>query len=432
MHGVAPGRRGASLVMFATMPRQTLRALLWPEGVLLLAAVALLNWGLPPSSPSAALAVRVYPLVVLVAGTLLAWRFRRGRLMLALAGLVLADRAMVWLAPFDSAAPYAGPVIVRTIAMLVPATLAILAFVGERGLLTNVGVRRLTVLAAEAGAVLVIWMISSAYPERASNAFDATIIPMISLDWLPLGQPAAFVALIAVGVLIARVVWRPDAESRGFLWAAVGCVIAASAGPASGRATLHLANAGLVLVVATVESAYAMAYHDELTGLPARRALSEALLRVDGTYTVAMVDVDHFKSFNDTHGHDVGDQVLRLVASRLGRVAGGGRAFRYGGEEFAVLFPGKTIEESVSHLEALRESVAHATFTLRGPGRPRRKPKSPKPSRRRAGTPRQLSVTVSIGAADSRDVAPPERVIKAADKALYRAKDGGRNRVVNY
>jgi diguanylate cyclase (GGDEF)-like protein len=203
-------------------------------------------------------------------------------------------------------------------------------------------------------------------------------------------------------------------------------VIAASAGPADGRATSYLASAGLVLVVGIVESAYSLAYHDELTGLPARRALNDALLRVGGVYTVAMVDVDHFKKFNDTHGHDVGDQVLRMVAGRLARVSGGGRAFRYGGEEFAVLFPGKTAEESAPHLEDLRASVADAKFTLRGPDRPKRKPKSP---RARGASAKQISVTVSIGAAQARSAALPDDVVKAADKALYRAKEGGRNRV---
>jgi diguanylate cyclase (GGDEF)-like protein len=141
---------------------------------------------------------------------------------------------------------------------------------------------------------------------------------------------------------------------------------------------------------------------------------------------VAMVDVDHFKKFNDIHGHDVGDQVLRTVAGRLACVAGGGRAFRYGGEEFAVLFPGKTAAESAPHLETLRTSVAGATFTLRGQDRPTRKPTSPGA---RGASARQVAVTVSIGAAQARGAALPEQVVKAADRALYRAKEGGRNRV---
>ena len=415
--------------MRAPMSMQKLRALVLPEGVLLVAAAMLLHWGVPSRSPSAALLVRVYPLVVLVTGTLLAWRFRRGRLMLAFVGLALADRAMAWLAPFDSGGNYAGPVIVRTVVILLPATLAVLAFVGDRGLLTSLGVRRLVVVGAETAAVMVVWLVSSAYPETTTNAFNATFLPVMSLDWLPLGQPAALVALMAIAALVARTLWRPDAESRGLLWVAIGVVIAASAGPAAGRSTLHLANAGFVLIVSTLESVYAMAYHDELTGMPARRALNEALLGIDGEFSIAMVDIDHFKSFNDAYGHDVGDQVLRMVAARLRRVAGGGRAFRYGGEEFAVLFRGKTAEESVPHLDALRTSVADASFTLRGPGRPRRKPKSPKPSRPRTEEPQHLSVTVSIGTADSRESEDSEGVITAADQALYRAKEAGRNRV---
>ncbi|HEY2067218.1 MAG TPA: GGDEF domain-containing protein [Gemmatimonadaceae bacterium] len=398
--------------------------IVFPEGLLLLVAVALVHWGAAahPASP----VIRLYPLVVLAAGALLGWRFQRGRLLFALLGLAIADRAMIWLAPVESDAPHAGPVVVRTVAILLPATLAVLAFVGERGVLTPAGFRRLAVLAGQTAMVLAAWLLSAVYPEGTAGAFDFALLPSPNLPSLPLGQPATLVALLAITVLVARTLWRPDATSRGFLWAAIGSVIATSAGPAGGRATLHLASAGLVLVVATLESVYAMAYHDELTGLPARRALNEALLRVDGTYTVAMVDVDHFKKFNDTHGHDVGDQVLRMVATHLARVDGGGRAFRYGGEEFAVLFPGKTAEETAPHLETLRMSVAGAAFTQRGRDRPERKPKSPRA--RHAGA-KQLAVTVSIGASEARGSALPEQVVKAADKALYRAKEAGRNRV---
>ena len=397
--------------------------LVFPEGILLLVAVALVHWG--ASAPSAPV-LRVFPLVVLATGALLSWRFQRGRLLLALAGLVIADRAMLWLAPIESDAPHAGPVIVRTVAILLSASLAALAFVAERGVLSPAGLRRLAALAAQVAVVLVTWLLTAAYPASMARAFDLSLVPRAAVAWLPLGQPAAFVVLAAIAALVVRALWRQDAEGKGFLWAAIGSVIAVSAGPAGGRATLYLASAGLVLVVAAVQSAWAMAYRDELTGLPARRALNDALQRVGGTYTVAMVDVDHFKKFNDTHGHDVGDQVLRMVAGRLACVAGGGRAFRYGGEEFAVLFPGKTVQESAPHLETLRLSVAGATFTQRGSDRPTRKPTSP---RARGKDARPLAVTVSIGAGQARGSSHPEQVVKAADKALYRAKEGGRNRV---
>ena len=406
------------------MSNRKLLALIFPEGLLLLVAVAVVHWA--ATVPAAAPVLRVYPLVILAAGAVLAWRFQRGRLLLALTGLTLADRAMLWLAPPDSDAPFAGPVTVRAVAILLPASLAVLAFVEERGVLTPVGLRRLVVLAAEAALVLALALLSAVYPERMTHALDASFLPAGMVAWLPLGTAASLVALSAIAALVGRTLWRPDAEARGFLWAAIGSVIATSAGPAGGRATSYLASAGLVLVVAAVESAYAMAFRDELTGLPARRALNDALVRVSGTYTVAMVDVDHFKKFNDTHGHDVGDQVLRMVAGRLACVNGGGRAFRYGGEEFAVLFPGKSTEESAPHLESLRKAVAGANFTKRGSDRPTRKPTS---SRARNASGRPLAVTVSIGAAHARGSALPQDVVKAADKALYRAKEGGRNRV---
>ena len=179
-------------------------------------------------------------------------------------------------------------------------------------------------------------------------------------------------------------------------------------------------------MLSLIETWHGMAYGDELTGLPARRALDEALARLSGTYAVAMVDIDHFKRFNDQHGHDVGDQLLRMIGTRLSEVGGGGRAFRYGGEEFAVLFPGKDAKEAFEHLEALRRSIEASPFTVRGPGRPTTKPQPVPTARGR----RHVAVTVSIGVANSDGSdGPPEDVVHAADQALYRAKHAGRNRV---
>jgi len=188
-----------------------------------------------------------------------------------------------------------------------------------------------------------------------------------------------------------------------------------------------LAAAGLILAVAVIELAYRIAFHDELTGLRGRRALQEDLLKLGSPYAVALVDIDHFKRFNDRYGHAVGDQVLRMVASRLARVPGGGRAYRYGGEEFALLFAGHSARDVLPHLEAVRMAVEGACFVLRGADRPRKKPDTPK----RNGGPRNaVLVTVSIGVA-ARDERRrrPDQVIRAADSALYRAKNAGRNRL---
>jgi len=84
-----------------------------------------------------------------------------------------------------------------------------------------------------------------------------------------------------------------------------------------------------------------MAYLDELTGLLSRRALNEYMMMLGRSYTIAMLDVDYFKKFNDTFGHDMSDQVLKMVGSKMRKVGGGGKAYRYGGEEFTVFFPRK-------------------------------------------------------------------------------------------
>src|SRR5208282_2380883 len=86
-------------------------------------------------------------------------------------------------------------------------------------------------------------------------------------------------------------------------------------------------------------------------------------------YSIAMVDIDHFKRCNDTYGHDTGDQALRLVASKLARVSGGGQAYRCGGEEFAILFPGRTTADVLGHLEDLRAAIEASSLRLRGPDR---------------------------------------------------------------
>jgi GGDEF domain-containing protein len=187
----------------------------------------------------------------------------------------------------------------------------------------------------------------------------------------------------------------------------------------------------LMIAAAVAHEAYQMAFRDELTGLPGRRALNERMQRLGRNYVLAMSDVDHFKKFNDTHGHDVGDQVLRLVASKLSKISGGGRAYRYGGEEFALVFAGKTIEECMPHLEVIRESIANYSIQLRNPDS---RPQDDQQGRqRRAGAgASSVSVTVSIGVAERIEQRTPEEVLKSADQALYNAKGAGRNCVIAY
>src|SRR5207245_1757339 len=173
------------------------------------------------------------------------------------------------------------------------------------------------------------------------------LLPPGLVRWTPLADPALLAFLVALGLQLAGQLMSPTSTQRSYLWAIAALFLGVN-GLRPGNPdpmTFYLATACLILIAAVVEASYHMAYEDSLTGLPARRALNEALLRLGGHYTLAMADVDHFKNINDRHGHDLRDQALKVVAENLALVGGSGRAFRYGGEEFAVLFPGKSVEE---------------------------------------------------------------------------------------
>ena len=158
---------------------------------------------------------------------------------------------------------------------------------------------------------------------------------------------------------------------------------------------------------------------DPLTGLPNRRYGMDRLEQ-EGSLAVSrglplccmMIDIDHFKLVNDTHGHDVGDRVLCQMAKILLRaIRKEDVVFRYGGEEFLVLCPATPHKAAVSLAERIREAVASAYFGLQEPF---------------------FRVTVSIGmAAYEAGDASVEAMTKRADEALYRAKHAGRNRVVS-
>lgn len=357
----------------------------------------------------------LFPYVAVAAGLLIGWRFNRTRVLWAIALIVLVDRSLV------VATPFAREYLLLVTSVLVPLNIVLFSLWSERGLFTMHGLMRLLVVLAQ--VALVAWL----YRAFAGELMALIERPLVASDifsTLPLPQIPLLVHLLCLIGLFVRFSLKPEALEGSFCWifAALGFGLAR---PES--FSFWGGVAAFLLTVAIIESSFRMAFNDELTGLPARRAMNEFLLKVGRRYTIAMVDVDHFKKVNDTYGHDVGDQVLRMVATCLRRVSGGGRAYRYGGEEFAVIFPSKDVERALPHLEELRETIAQAGFVVRGKKRPKQKPDTA--SRKTSGR-KNLQVTVSIGVA-SRDEkrTTPEALLKAADQALYRAKKGGRNQV---
>lgn len=280
------------------------------------------------------------------------------------------------------------------------------------------------------GVLAVQWGIFTGAAYWAPGLIQPLAATTFSLG--PLGQLGLIAAAFLAALLIhlGRFLYSPDPVAAGLVWV----LVALSQGPSHLTAIQGcIALAALMVGISATEHSHWIAYHDELTRLPGRRAFNQALAKAGTRYSVAVVDVDHFKNFNDSFGHDAGDQVLRMVAGHLARVKGGGTAYRCGGEEFSVFFPGIPLHEAAPSMEVLRRAIERDVFVVSGPARSQRKRAERRTSSRRVrpGSPVETAVTVSIGVAEAVPrTNSPEDVVKAADKALYAAKREGRNRVV--
>ena len=349
------------------------------------------------------------------------WRFNRSRLLFGVLVVLLADLLLRRYGGVGQIDQLLARYVFHMALLALPLNLLLFSFWRERGLVTGQGLRRFGFIFLQPLLLLGLYGVRGPLIVRQLEGM-AIVLPLTG----GLPSPTLVLWVLVALVLLFRLYRHRDVLDHGFLWALLCSLSALLAGNSAQQAFLF-SVAALILIVAAIEAAHRMAFRDELTALPGRRALNEALLKLGNTYTVAMVDIDFFKKFNDRHGHDVGDQVLAMVAGLLARVGGGGCPFRYGGEEFTVLFPGKTLKEAQPHLEALRRNVADAGFTVRSEGRAG---KTPNNRQKRGGTGKKVSLTISIGMAQP-DITrkTPQAVIKAADQALYRAKEGGRNRV---
>jgi len=312
------------------------------------------------------------------------------------------------------------PDMVRVAQFWLPWNLILLAFLPYRPLRSSWVLVAVLVMLAE----LVVPFVVS--PEFLNSAFNAD-------SWL-LGQlPAAIAAwmtpvssiLMVVASLLFFARWqitnRPNELSLSLMST---LLLAGMLRP--NAVAVWVAAAGVVLLLAVLYSTHRMAFIDALTSLPNRRALNEALISLPKQCALAMLDVDHFKRINDRFGHDFGDQVLRTMSARLKRVRGF-QAFRYGGEEFCLVFKGSKTEQAEEICEQARRVVSASPIVIRGHDRPGRKPINKSKFRNKVPS---VKVTVSIGLANIGPNEKPEALIERADKALYKAKGAGRDRVV--
>jgi diguanylate cyclase (GGDEF)-like protein len=401
--------------------------------ILLLAVLALVARPKLPSSWSG-LGV-VGPYVVLMLGVAISAWFNRGRALIMLASL-LAAFAGYNLAEDLGPKSFALQAVATAFAVLVPLNVLLAIYLPDGGVRQHRNYRWLLLGLAE--VLVVIWIANAGRSSLSGTAWRDVLD-----HWLLRSPPTPMVARVMIAAAFVAALakaWprrgpkelrrEPRPVDVGIASALVAFFLACEWMELPGAFSAFMSAAGVILLAAMLQESHRLAFRDELTNLPSRRALEERLAGLGPSYAIAMIDVDHFKQFNDAHGHHVGDQVLKLVGARLARIEGGGSAYRYGGEEFCVLFPDRTLEETLPYLEKLRKDIEDYRIAVRGGDRPRERETG---SRLRAARPpeKTLSVTVSIGAAERDDtLIRPMLVIRAADEALYRAKHAGRNRVM--
>ena len=257
-----------------------------------------------------------------------------------------------------------------------------------------------------------LWIIRE-QPEWATSYLPMKWLPARYFDWTPIPQTSLIVFLITFISLIALFSIRQDQLTLTGLAILIFLWVGLHFQPQNSDLIILTTSGLLLCLINVLQESWRMAYIDELTQLSGRRALREKLQSLIGIYTLAMVDIDFFKKFNDTYGHEIGDDALRMIAAKLQTVTGGGTVYRYGGEEFTIVFTNKSVDQVKEHLELLRQDIANSPFVVNR----RTKQKKNK----------SVKITISIGIADSIGINTAEETLKKADKALYKAKKKGRN-----
>ncbi len=345
-----------------------------------------------------------------VAAMMVSWHFNRSRFIF----LLLPMMVLYWaLNTFDIVTLH---LLKEYIVFVLSGHILLFLWLKERGIFTFGGVARLLIIVFEIG---VLYMAIRFYPEwiqvlKQYHLFVPSIETFFSLN-----TPAVItIGITTLLLLLLSFLYPLTLYAAAFFAIYMLMLSGLYYIDDTFKVSMAFIHATVLIFTVLMIESYRLAFFDELTELPGRRALMEAMTGLGRNYAIAMVDIDHFKKFNDTYGHDTGDDVLKLVAGILATVKGG-KAYRYGGEEFTVLFPSRSREKAAEEMDAIREKIAQTSFLVRRSG-------SKKKSRGK-----KVFVYISAGvvgksAADK----TVNDVMKRSDKALYKAKKSGRNKVV--
>lgn len=306
--------------------------------------------------------------------------------------------------------------------LFVPVGIAILAVLPERKSLEFWGIASLLL----APVLLVIGM----------RVLDQTLAAGGTLNdiWVPrsgeptiLSDQAFYLFAVATLFCLSAFFVRRDTAQAGLLFSMVFTFATLNWLHLSMISTVMMLSAGIALFVGVMTSLLQMLYEDELTGLADRKALNKAMAGLREGDLLVMADIDKFKALNDTHGHDTGDEVLKLVAGLLGETRERAKAYRYGGEEFTLLFRGRDPDSALAALQEIRERIAAYPIHIRAR---EHRPKSTKKGaayRSDKSDRKAIKTSISMGAVILRAGERPADALKRADKQLYKAKKAGRN-----
>ncbi|EDZ62808.1 GGDEF domain-containing protein [Sulfurimonas gotlandica] len=331
------------------------------------------------------------------------WHFNRNRFIFVILPLIL-----IYLG-FEYFSAKKATLLFLYVSMFYPIHLLIFLVLKERGLFSFWGILKIGFFILEIAIVLYLIY----YPNETLQNYLK--IKLFAANFYPLKDVSIAIGIFVLFVMSALVMFgRYLLYSTTFLNLLVAFYLALFFLKTTHATEVAFLSFSIIIFILLIRESYRLAFYDELTALPGRRALVEDMAKLGRKYSLAMCDIDFFKKFNDTYGHDTGDEVLKMVASKFSEVSGGGKAYRYGGEEFVILFPSKESEESFVHVDALRQNIASTPFSVRN-----------------KQSTKKIFINVSAGITQytTKDK-DPFAVMKRADNALYKAKKAGRNQVI--
>ena len=394
-------------------------ALIFPGGLIFLLAIGLLRpQGLPIwlQQPIGAL-----PYIVLAFGFIFGWYFSSSRMILSLLVLALADRALVVLPANGGDQEAVSQTIVAITAFLVPLNLLAFSILKEDSISTFRGVMRVVLVLVQ--PFLLLWL---CLPDQQvlTSSFTWQYIPSRYTDWTPIPQPALVAFAIAGLLHVIRFALHRDTLEGGAIWALCAIFVAYHTSRYGWQPTNFFMTAGLIFFVTLLQSFYRQTYRDELTGIPGRLAYDEAIGQLGKRFSVAIIGIDQLTQYANVHGKPVSEQILKLAAPRIQAACSDGQIFRTTGEEFTVLFPGKSAIDTMGTLDIVRKSVEAIGLFLRG----RDRVWEQRGIQEAGSRDRALPITLSIGVGEKlTDSATLTLVIKSAYRGLYEAKGIGGN-----